>query len=134
MASFNITGFLKVKGETTQVSERFTKRDFVIDYDLEQQYPQIMQLQLTQDKCSLLDSIELGAEMKISFSIQCKEYTPKDGGEKKYFNTVNAWRIETTGRKINAPQPVMPAQESSTAFKQSNNVQANNDIVDDLPF
>lgn len=137
MASFNITGFLKLKGETTAVSDKFQKRDFVIDYDLDQQYPQFMQLQLTQDRCSLLDNIPLGQEIKISFTIQCKEYQPKEGGEKKYFNSVNAWRLEPTANRLNVQQPPMPAQSTAqqTGFPNSNPLSnQSSEIADDLPF
>lgn len=136
MASFNITGFLKQKGETTKVSEKFTKRDFVIDYDLDQQYPQIMALQLAQDKCSLLDNLEVGQELKISFSIQSREYS-KDGVNKTYFNTINAWRLEPTGNKLNYAQPTpMPEQTTQPTLQEQKNPLAttNNEIEDDLPF
>lgn len=88
----DITGILKVKSEAQQVSEKFRKREFVIT-DNSSQYPQHISFQLTQDKCSLIDQYNVGDELKVHFNLRGREWTsPK--GEIKYFNTLEAWRIE----------------------------------------
>src|SRR5690348_12834361 len=97
---FNITGTLKVKMAEQQVSERFRKRDFVIT-DNSSQYPQHITFQLVQDRCNLIDSFKEGDEIRVFFNLRGREWTPKDGGPVKYFNTVEAWKIENAGT---APQ------------------------------
>jgi|SRR6218665_691456 len=88
----DITGILKVKTEAQQVSDKFRKREFVLT-DNSSQYPQHISFQLTQDKCSLLDQYNVGDELKVHFNLRGREWTsPK--GEIKYFNTLEAWRIE----------------------------------------
>ena len=80
-----LTGTLKVIGNTQQVSEKFKKREFVIT-DNSSQYPQFIQFQLTQDRCSLLDNYKTGDELRVQFNIRGREWTnPK--GEIKYFNS-----------------------------------------------
>lgn len=89
----DITGILKVKSEAQQVSEKFKKREFVLT-DNSSQYPQHISFQLTQDKCNLIDNYAVGSEIKVHFNLRGREWTsPK--GEIKYFNTLEAWRIET---------------------------------------
>jgi hypothetical protein len=88
----DITGILKVKNESQQVSEKFKKREFVIT-DNSSQYPQHISFQLTQDKCSLLDQYNIGAEIKVHFNLRGREWTSPQG-EIKYFNSLEAWRIE----------------------------------------
>lgn len=89
----DITGILKVKSEAQQVSEKFKKREFVLT-DNSSQYPQHVSFQLTQDKCNLIDNYAVGSEIKVHFNLRGREWTsPK--GEIKYFNTLEAWRIET---------------------------------------
>jgi hypothetical protein len=88
----DITGILKVKGESQQVSEKFKKRDFVLT-DNSSQYPQHVSFQLTQDKCNLIDSYAIGSEIKVHFNLRGREWTSPQG-EIKYFNTLEAWRIE----------------------------------------
>lgn len=95
----DITGTLKAKGKTEQVSEKFRKRDFVIT-DNSSQYPQHITFQLTQDKCDLLDKAQVGDEMKVYFNLRGREWVSKEG-EVKHFNTLEAWKIELT--KWNRP-------------------------------
>ena len=88
----DITGILKVKNEAQQVSDKFKKREFVIT-DNSSQYPQHISFQLTQDKCSLLDNYKIGAEIRVHFNLRGREWTSPQG-EIKYFNSLEAWRIE----------------------------------------
>ena len=88
----DITGILKVKGEAQQVSEKFKKRDFVLT-DNSSQYPQHISFQLTQDKCNLIDQYKVGDEIKVHFNLRGREWTSPQN-EIKYFNTLEAWRIE----------------------------------------
>ena len=86
----NVKGRLHLKGETQQISQKFAKRDFVIE--TEDKYPQKVILQLTQDKCGLLDAYEVGDAVDVDFNLRGREWTsPK--GEVKYFNTLEAWRF-----------------------------------------
>ena len=86
----NVKGKLHLKGETQQISQKFAKRDFVIE--TEDKYPQLVSLQLTQDKCPLLDDYEVGDAVDVDINIRGREWTsPK--GEVKYFNTLEAWRL-----------------------------------------
>jgi len=88
----DVTGILKVKNETQQVSEKFKKREFVIT-DNSSQYPQHISFQLTQDKCSIIDQYKVGDEIKVHFNLRGREWTNPQG-EVKYFNSLEAWRIE----------------------------------------
>jgi hypothetical protein len=125
MASFDIVGSLKVKGETTAVSEKFTKRDFVVITDLTSQYPQYISLQLTQDKCALLDNYEVGEEIKVHFNLRGREWNGPQG--LRYFNSLEAWRLE----KVSAGDA---ASAPSAAPIASPGVISNTEIADDLPF
>lgn len=86
-----ITGTIKVIGDTNQVSDKFKKRDVVIT--LAGQYPQDILCQLTQDKCSLIDSYTVGNEIKAHINLRGRGWTNPQG-EVKYFNTVEVWKIE----------------------------------------
>jgi hypothetical protein len=114
-----------VKGETTAVSEKFTKRDFVVITDLTSQYPQYISLQLTQDKCALLDNYEVGEEIKVHFNLRGREWNGPQG--LRYFNSLEAWRLE----KVSAGDA---ASAPSAAPIASPGVISNTEIADDLPF
>jgi len=115
---FNITGTLKVKNAEQQVSDKFRKREFVIT-DNSSQFPQYLTFQLTQDKCSLIESYNLGDEIKVYFNLRGREWT-KDG-QTKFFNSIEAWKIE--GNTASAP--------ASGTFNQVTEMTA---ADDDLPF
>jgi hypothetical protein len=87
----DITGTLHFVGETIQVSDKFKKRDFVIKDNSNSQYPQLIQFQVTQDKCDIIDR-PIGSELTIHFNLRGRGWTNPQG-EKKYFNTLEAWKI-----------------------------------------
>lgn len=123
MAELNVTGTLKVKNNEQAVSEKFRKREFVIT-DSSTQYPQYISFQLTQDKCSLLDAYNVGDEITVHFNLRGREWKSPQG-EIKYFNSLEAWRLE---------------RKSSAAPQQQDNYPAPTiedmpmDVKDDLPF
>ncbi|MDO9185199.1 MAG: DUF3127 domain-containing protein [Bacteroidota bacterium] len=122
----DITGILKVKSEAQQVSEKFKKREFVLT-DNSSQYPQHVSFQLTQDKCNLIDSYNVGAEIKVHFNLRGREWTSPQG-EIKYFNTLEAWRIEgganSGSGNSSASNKMEGVSETFTAATEG----------DDLPF
>lgn len=113
------TGKLHTIFETKQVSERFTKREFVIELADNPKYPQVVLFQLTGDRCSQLDDLKVGDQVRIEFSLRGREWrSPK--GEVKYFNSLDVWKIEaaranrSSGRRdsgdprdLDAPPPRM---------------------------
>ena len=89
----DIIGTLKVKLETVQVSEKFKKREFVITIDTNSNYPEHVSFQLAQDKVSLIDTLQVGEEIKVHFNLKGREWNSPQG-ETRYFNTLDAWKIE----------------------------------------
>ena len=87
-----VTGRLKAKFDTQVVSEKFSKREFVLTTEANTPYPQMVSFQVTQDKCSMLDQYNEGDELKIQFNLRGREWNGPQGI--KYFNTLEAWRIE----------------------------------------
>lgn len=123
-----VTGILKVKFDTNVVSERFKKRDFVLTIEPGSPYPQHVTFQLVQDKVSLLDNFNTGDEIKVLFNLKGREWTSPQG-EVKYFNTIDAWRIEKVGQG--------QSQNNSNAGKMENTtppVFTSTSADDDLPF
>jgi hypothetical protein len=136
MSSFTLQGILKAKFAEQQVSEKFKKRDFVVT-DNSSQYPQHVTFQLLQDRCGLIDAFQLGQEIKVSFNIRGREWADPKSGETKYFNTVEAWRIEGTA----AAAPAQPTHTGITLNQTSESVNKPVETFipatsqeDDLPF
>jgi len=88
---------MEVKGtieriEATQtISEKFSKREFVVKTN--EQYPQSIMMEFTQDKCEILDKYKVGQSVKASINLRGRNWT-NPSGVVKTFNTLQAWRIE----------------------------------------
>jgi hypothetical protein len=87
------TGKLHTIFDTKQVSERFTKREFVVELVDNPKYPQAVLFQLTGDRCSQLDRFKVGDEIRIDFSLRGREWR-SPSGEIKYFNSLDVWKVE----------------------------------------
>ena len=109
-----LQGTIKVIGETkTFGSNGFRKRELVITTD--EQYPQHILTEFTQDKCDILNSYSVGEPVKISINIRGREWVNPQG-ETQYFNSIQAWRIEKLSKAAknefqegaNEPNPDLP--------------------------
>src|SRR5690606_21006135 len=87
------TGKLHTIFEAKQVSERFMKREFVVELADNPKYPQVVLFQLTGDRCAQLDGLRVGDEVRIEFSLRGREWR-SPSGELKYFNSLDVWKIE----------------------------------------
>mgnify|MGYP003655985566 CR=1 FL=1 len=99
-----VTGKLTVKGETqTFGAKGFRKREFVLTTDGD--YPQTVLLELVQDKCDLLDQFKQGSEIVASVNINGRKWTNPEGVD-KYFNSIQAWRLELAGAVAKEAEPL----------------------------
>jgi hypothetical protein len=99
-----ITGRLHTIFATQQVSERFTKREFVVEMTDNSKYPQTVLFQLTGDRCNQLDGLEVGASVRVDFSLRGREWkSPK--GETKYFNSLDVWKVESARANASSGGP-----------------------------
>lgn len=119
-----VTGSVKRIFPTQQVSEKFRKKEFVIS--TQDQYPQDVIFQLSQDKTDLLAGVSEGDIIEIDFNLRGREWINPQG-EIKYFNTLDAWNIALQTRVQKESVPVakkqQPQQEVNVPIKD-----------DDLPF
>ena len=86
-----ITGTLKVKKDTQVVSESFSKREFVLTV-VDGAFSNDILIQLTKDKCSLLDAFNVGDMLEVEINLAGKCWVNPEGVE-KYFNSLNCWKI-----------------------------------------
>ena len=87
----------------------FEKRDLVIV--TEEQYPQTIIIQFTQQRCALLNNLQVGQNVKVYINIRGREWTNPQG-ETKYFNTIEGWKIEVIQTtNVAYQQPVQQASQ-----------------------
>lgn len=123
MSNLSVEGKLKRIHDEQVISDRFKKREFVIE--TEEQYPQVLMFQLAQDKTNLIDQFSLGDKVEVFFNLRGREWQKDPAAEIRVFNTLDAWRIQkveamqAADDNTDAPaaEPIAPASEE-----------------DDLPF
>ena len=89
--ALEITGRLHKLYDEQSVTERFTKREFVVE--LTGRYPQFVLFQLTGRHCSDLEGFAVGDSVRVEFSLRGREWTSRQG-EVKYFNSLDVSKLE----------------------------------------
>jgi hypothetical protein len=125
--SFEITGKLIAIQDVVIISDKFKKREFVIEHTEPggtMDFTDQLKFQVTQEKCSLLDTLKVNDEVRVSFRIRGKRWE-KDG-RTGYFTNLEAWKIEkiavTPGEF--SPPPPLPDEKDLPSEEDA----------DDLPF
>lgn len=121
-----LQGKIKRIFDTQQITEKFVKREFVIE--TKDEYPQLIIIELVQDKIKLIDKFNLFDDVKVSINIRGREWTSPQG-KVKYFNTIQAWKIELVSAAKDSDENV--AQKSIENISESD---INENVNDDLPF
>jgi single-strand DNA-binding protein len=130
--AIEVTGKLRAIFETKQVSERFTKREFVLEM-VDGKYPQTVLFQLSGDRCSSLDAFQLGDEVRLEFNLRGREWRSPQG-EVKYFNSLDVWRIERAGESSSRSRrdPGVPPPDFDAVPPRLDEPRPRD--VDDIPF
>jgi hypothetical protein len=85
-----LSGTIYSIGETIQVSDKFKKREFILKTG--GQYPQHILMEMTQDKCSILDKYKIDELVVCDINVKGRLYNDKQGIE-KCFNSIECWKI-----------------------------------------
>lgn len=118
-----VEGKIVEKYDTQTIKDTFRKREFVLEYAENPQYPEFVKFELIQSNCDQLDSMNIGDEVAVSFNLKGRKWTDPQG-EIKYFNSLQAWRIDKkSGASQDTPPP--PSQEWASEGAAPD---------DDLPF
>jgi hypothetical protein len=116
-----INGKVLLVGKTQQVTEKFKKRDMVIEYAENPTYPEQVKFEANQAGCEKLDELREGDEVTVHFNLRGRAWKDKSGKD-QYFNTLSIWKVDL--RKTSAE----PTREANVV---SNNM---GDDSDGLPF
>ncbi len=126
--AFEITGKLIEKFETQNVSDKFKKREFVIEFreNPNSSFVEMLKFQLTQDRCSIIDNFNVGQEVRVWFNLKGRKWE-KDGNV-NYFTNLEGWKIEAVAAPAadqQSPASLPDAPSIDTSLEESTN---------DLPF
>ena len=122
-----VIGKIKVLGDIKTYGDNgFRKREVVIT--TQEQYPQHLLIEFIQDRCELLDSFNVGENVKISINLRGREWENPEG-EIKYFNSIHGWRIE---KEEFVEKDMIPPPDEAPGFEEKSD--EDKEVEDDLPF
>lgn len=100
-----VTGRIKTINPEFQVSATFKKREMVVT--TEEQYPQYILIDFVQEKCDLLNNLNIGEMVKVSINLRGREWINPQG-ETKYITNIQGWKIDRVdvGQQPPYGQPV----------------------------
>ena len=93
-----------------------------------EQYPQHLLIEFVQDRCELLDSFNVGENVKISINLRGREWENPEG-DVKYFNSIHGWRIE---KEDSMEKDKIPSPDQAPGFEEKTD--EDSEVEDDLPF
>ncbi|HSV09832.1 MAG TPA: DUF3127 domain-containing protein [Hanamia sp.] len=128
--SYELTGKLLIKFDTTQRTETFKTREFVVEKSEDingKLITNFIKFQCVQDRTGIVDRVNPGDEIKVHFNIRGSKWE-KDG-KVSYFNNLDAWRIEQILQTAKDATPDKDQLEPLDTFTSSSD-----EASDDLPF
>lgn len=125
--AFEINGKVIEIFPVNQVSDKFKKREFVIEKKEtggSTVFIDYIKFQLLQDKCDLINESYLNEDVKIWFNLKGNKW--ERDGKVNYFTNLDAWKIEKAS-------PVNREQSAPSQVAQED-IPPENDELTDLPF
>lgn len=125
--AFEITGKVIDVSPVNQVSDKFKKREFVIEKKEtggSAVFIDYIKFQLIQDKCDLINESFLNEEIKIWFNLKGNKW--ERDGKVSYFTNLDAWKIERTSESVR--------DQDIQSFNQPEDIPSDVDELSDLPF
>ena len=126
--AFEITGKIIDISPVNQVSDKFKKREFVIEKKESGSsavFVDYIKFQLIQDKCDLINESYLNEEVKIWFNLKGNKW--ERDGKINYFTNLDAWKIERASSQVHD-------QNVSSSRPALEDIPPENDELSDLPF
>jgi hypothetical protein len=93
-----------------QKTERFRKRDFVVELSDNPRFPQLVLFQLTGDRCEAVDGCSVGDDVTVDFSLRGREWT-SPSGEVRYFTSLDVWTVQRGASDPFGDEPPPPDEE-----------------------
>jgi hypothetical protein len=103
---------MQIKGKiheispTIQATTTVTKRELILEYIENPQYPEYLKFEIINDKCALLDPVRPGQDVEVFFNLRGRPWTDKTG-KKVYFNSLALWKLTVIGG-ASAPESDAP--------------------------
>jgi hypothetical protein len=92
--AFTLTGTIIEIYDEKVISDKFKKREFILEHAPNPEYPDFLKIEVVQNKTDLLDKYKVGDEVTVDINLKGKKW--EKGKESGYFNSIQAWRIQSS--------------------------------------
>lgn len=135
--TYEVKGTITAIGQTQQMSEKFKKRSFDItetgtSYNGDE-WKNLLVMEFTNDKCALLDNVNIGDEAIAKFVISTNRGTSQAGKEYCITN-IRAVSIDVVNKAKITATPTPVAQVTQPLVQPQAEPQPYTGINDGLPF
>ena len=125
--AFEVSGKIIDISPVNQVSDKFKKREFVIEKKEtggSAVFIDYIKFQLIQDKCDLINESFLNEDVKIWFNLKGNKW--ERDGKINYFTNLDAWKIEKNFSQ--------GGNQEASSHITLEDIPPENDELSDLPF
>ncbi|MGE4615893.1 MAG: DUF3127 domain-containing protein [Gammaproteobacteria bacterium] len=105
------SGRLHAIFETKQITERFQKREFVLELADNPNYPQFVLFELTGDRCGDIEGFKVDEKVLVEFNLRGREWNSPNG-DVKYFNGLDVRTIARIGAPRFAEEESPPSGDA----------------------
>jgi hypothetical protein len=116
-------GKIYLINDTQNISEKFKKREFVLEMSNNPAYVQKVLFTLILDNVDLIEGFNVGDDVEVTYNLQGKEWN-SPAGETKFFNTLAVTGVNYTDNNET------PKSEQEEGLK----TRVDDGDDDDLPF
>jgi len=125
--NFSIEGrLIKVFEMEQKGASAFSVRNFAIE--VQGQYPQLIQFQLTQDRCALIDKFNADEPIRVHFDLRGREWNGK------YLTNLHAWKLDRLADEAPQPTAAPSAPQAAPAPAKDDAADIFTDEDLELPF
>jgi hypothetical protein len=114
--SFEIEGKLIEKFDEVQVSDKFKKREFVIETSTSGSdgsiYTEEVKFQLTQNNCEKLNYSKVGDNVEVKFNIKGRRWEKE--GKTSWFTNLDAWFVKGVEESSTPAETQVTAEQPTT--------------------
>jgi hypothetical protein len=96
--TYELSGKIKLIQDEQTFASGFTKREMVVTVD-DGRYPQDINLEFVKEKISLLDDLQPGQEVTVTFDIRGREHNGR------YYNNLQGWKVVPGAEAPGEPPP-----------------------------
>jgi hypothetical protein len=101
---FDLNGKLHKLSPTQVISEKFSKREFVLECE-NGKYNEYVKCEVINDNIKFLDAVEIGYHVNAKCSIKGRYFQKKDGTE-GLINSIQAYEIKTRANGLTEPEEI----------------------------